>query len=432
MIKLIDLLLELGLTDHYKDRKTDRITNIKKVVVPKEALGEFTLDQIQEPLIKAIQNIAFTKLKALESQDVPLSQRYNVAYKFLIPVLESNNKQYPITIVSDVGVGKFYYVIIYKDSLITLVLSSSDDLYKDSTKHLERKSIDVPVKVLEPEGATYPINLDELMGVEKAKEEKIKEEDLPYKVRTDYRIGANFEHKTYGTGKIVATSSGNRGTADSRGMLDWVEVDFGKPYVSGGKVLKTRKIPNIYSSIYFDKQLKDKEDVIMEIRGRKTLHVYDFDDTLVKTTTPVIVIDKDGNKKEITSHEFATHKLQPGEKYDFSKFDAAIKGSKPILKNLTQIFNSLENPSIKTTILTARRIAFPIMKHLRDDYGIDVYVIGVGSSDPEVKADWIEKQVEKGYNDIKFVDDSQKNLDAVEKRLARYPDLDVTLINSLK
>jgi hypothetical protein len=248
MIKLLDLLLELGLTDHYKDRKTDRITNIKKVVVPKEALGEFTLGQIQKPLIKAIQNITFTKLKALESQDIPLSQGYNVAYKFLTPVLESNNKQYPITIVSDAGVGKFYYVIIYQNSLITVILSSSDDLYKDATKHLERKSLDIPVEVLEPEGATYPINLDELMGVKKAKEEKIKEEDLSYKVRTDYRIGANFEHKTYGTGKVVATSSGNRGTADSRGMLDWVEVDFGKPYVSKGELKKTRIINNIYTT----------------------------------------------------------------------------------------------------------------------------------------------------------------------------------------
>ena len=72
------------------------------------------------------------------------------------------------------------------------------------------------------------------------------------------------------------------------------------------------------------------------------------------------------------------------------------------------------------------------MKHLRDKYNINAYVVGVGSSDPEIKADWIENQVQKGYNDIKFIDDSQKNLDAVEKRLEEYSDIDVTLINSLK
>ena len=58
-------------------------------------------------------------------------------------------------------------------------------------------------------------------------------------------------------------------------------------------------------------------DKVTELKRKKTLHVYDFDDTLVKTDIPVIVIDKEGNKKEINSHEFATHQLQPGEKYDF-------------------------------------------------------------------------------------------------------------------
>jgi len=255
MIKLLDILLELNLTDHYNERKTGRVTNIDKVVVPKEALGEFTLSQIQEPLIKKIQDITFSKLEKLEkNKEISLSQSFYVTYKFLTPILKSTNgKKYPITIISKEGTGSFYYVIVYKDTLITLILSSSDDLYKDSIKHLERKNKDIPVKVLEYEN-TVQIDLDELMGVKKEKEEKeIKPEDLPYKVRTDYRIGANFEHKTYGIGKIVATSSGNRGTADSRGMLDWVEVDFGKPYLSGGKFLKTRKIPNIYSNIYFDK-----------------------------------------------------------------------------------------------------------------------------------------------------------------------------------
>ena len=68
-------------------------------------------------------------------------------------------------------------------------------------------------------------------------------------------------------------------------------------------------------------------NILKEIKGRKTLHVYDFDDTLVKTETSVYVVDNKGNKRALSSHEFATHKLQPGEKYDFSEFDAKIKGS---------------------------------------------------------------------------------------------------------
>jgi hypothetical protein len=258
MIKLIDILSELNLSDHYIERKKGRVTNIDRVVVSKEALGKFTLNQIQKPLIKKIQDIVFDRLKKLEPKDIPLSQNFNIVNKIFIPVLKSNGKKYPITIISKEGTGNFYYIVIHNNKLITIILSSSDDIYKDAIKHLERKDKDIPVKVLEYENALVQIDLDELMGEKKETEEKeIRKEDLPYKVRTDYRIGANLEHETYGTGKIVATSSGNRGTADSRGMLDWVEVDFGKPYLSGGKFLKSRKIPNIYSNIYFDNLLRE-------------------------------------------------------------------------------------------------------------------------------------------------------------------------------
>lgn len=173
-------------------------------------------------------------------------------------------------------------------------------------------------------------------------------------------------------------------------------------------------------------------DILNEVKGRKTIHIYDFDDTLVKTNTSVGIIDAEGNKRVLSSHEFATYKLKPGEKYDFSEFDAMIRGSQPILKNIKAIAQSLSNPSVKTTVLTARRLAFPVMKHLRDKYGVDAYVVGVAGANPDLKADWIENQVQKGYKNIKFVDDSQKNLDTVEKRLEKYPDVDLTLINPLK
>ena len=168
---------------------------------------------------------------------------------------------------------------------------------------------------------------------------------------------------------------------------------------------------------------------VSEAQG-KTLHVYDFDDTLVKTKANVIVKRLDGSKYELNSHDFATHKLKPGERYDFSNFDKIIHNSSPIKHHIDQIKQSLRNPSVKTTILTARRVAFPIMKHLRDNYDINAYVIAVGSSDPGVKADWIESQVQKGYRNIKFMDDSVKNLNAVGRRLSDKK-VNLTLINAL-
>jgi hypothetical protein len=180
------------------------------------------------------------------------------------------------------------------------------------------------------------------------------------------------------------------------------------------------------SSPYGSGYQKVKE--LNEVQG-KTLHVYDFDDTLVKTQSSVVVQRPDGSTYELDSHAFATHKLKPGEKYDFSNFDKIIKKSLPIMRNIQQIKKSLANPTIKTTILTARRVAFPIMKHLRDSYGINTYVVGTGSSDPEKKADWIEKQINRGYTNIKFMDDSLANLDAVQNRL-QDKNVNLTLINA--
>lgn len=168
--------------------------------------------------------------------------------------------------------------------------------------------------------------------------------------------------------------------------------------------------------------------LLLELSGKDTLHVYDFDDTLVKTDTNVIVIKADGTRQELNSHEYALYKPKPGDKFDFSNFDRVIAGSNPIHDNLAIIRQSLDMPNVKTTILTARRVAFPIMYHLRKKYGIDAYVIAVGSSNPEHKADWIEDQaVNHGYKKIRFFDDSLPNIMAVEKRMKRYPDVELEL-----
>ena len=59
------------------------------------------------------------------------------------------------------------------------------------------------------------------------------------------------------------------------------------------------------------------------------------------------------------------------------------------------------------------------------DSGIkDVFVVALGDNNPETKADWIEREMKnQGYDNIYFVDDSPKNVDAVRKRLNKYPNI---------
>jgi GTP-dependent phosphoenolpyruvate carboxykinase len=52
----------------------------------------------------------------------------------------------------------------------------------------------------------------------------------------------------------------------------------------------------------------------------------------------------------------------------------------------------------------------------------NLHVIALGDNNPEKKADWIEQKVkDEGYDDVFFVDDSLKNVEAVRKRLKDYP-----------
>jgi len=79
----------------------------------------------------------------------------------------------------------------------------------------------------------------------------VSKDSLDYKVRTDYRKGGDFRHKKYGVGTIVNTSSGVTGQPNQQGKLDWVDVDFHKSYIDGGKVQRIRRMPNVYATAYW-------------------------------------------------------------------------------------------------------------------------------------------------------------------------------------
>ena len=50
-----------------------------------------------------------------------------------------------------------------------------------------------------------------------------------------------------------------------------------------------------------------------------------------------------------------------------------------------------------------------------------IEIVALGSSNPQDKADWIEAQAKKGWNDIRFMDDSHKNIAAVRAMANNYP-----------
>ena len=156
----------------------------------------------------------------------------------------------------------------------------------------------------------------------------------------------------------------------------------------------------------------------------KKLRVFDFDDTLVKTTSFIYVTHADGKKQKLTPGQYAVYKERPGDVFDYTDFQKVtnpqiIKGYFELLKRM-----SASDSGRTIYILTARSAYKPVYDFIKDSGIRDVFVVALGDNNPESKADWIEREIKnQGYDNVYFVDDSSKNVDAVRKRLSKYPNI---------
>jgi|TARA_R110001583_G_scaffold43557_2_gene138612 hypothetical protein len=168
------------------------------------------------------------------------------------------------------------------------------------------------------------------------------------------------------------------------------------------------------------------KDILNE--GGKVLSVFDFDDTIAKSDAWVYVTRRGRTIKKLNPAEFAVYKPRPGEDFDFKDFDRKLQNPRLIKQNADLLRSQLEKArkaargTRKVTILTARRLGQPVTSFLKT-VGIDAYVVPLGSANPQDKADWIERQIKKGYDTIYFMDDSNKNIAAVKNMLNRYPNV---------
>ena len=169
-----------------------------------------------------------------------------------------------------------------------------------------------------------------------------------------------------------------------------------------------------------EKEMIKLKDILTE---GKSLFVFDFDDTLARSDAYIYVKKRDGKELTLDPAEYATYKEEPGDTFDFRDFNKLLNNPKVIKKNFKLLQRMLNNPNKKVTILTARKLAFPVRKFFKDEFGMDVYVVALGSNNPKDKSDWIEQHIKKGYTDIAFMDDSSKNIRAVDKLKSKYPDV---------
>lgn len=157
------------------------------------------------------------------------------------------------------------------------------------------------------------------------------------------------------------------------------------------------------------------------------LRIFDFDDTLARTDSKIVLLKNDGSRLEQTPGEWAVYKPQPGDEFDYSQFRGPLINPKEI-KEYTRILRGMigvTSPGRKNVILTARdsQARQGILDFLRD-INVDaskLELITLGSSDPMDKARYIEGKIGEGFDDVMFFDDSEKNIKAVNSLKSKYP-----------
>jgi hypothetical protein len=193
--------------------------------------------------------------------------------------------------------------------------------------------------------------------------------------------------------------------------------------------------------------------------ARRSIHVFDLDDTLIRTTALVRVLGPDGaERRALTPAEFTTHVLAEGETFDFTDFgNVGILARGVVVKYTRSIIEAILEHGTRSDfgILTARgdkRLHAPFLIRLfaglfgirlrnslifnladerfqRHKEGLGLPEPFAGRSyakltTPERKALVIGQDLAaRGYNDISLYDDSRENLQAFKVIQKAFPDV---------
>jgi len=167
--------------------------------------------------------------------------------------------------------------------------------------------------------------------------------------------------------------------------------------------------------------LKEYVKLLVEAPSHaRSLRVFDFDDTLVKTKSMVYVNHEGGTTSALTPGEFAVYEEKPGDKFDFGDFSKLVDPEE--IKWTVRMLRNLAKAGANVIILTARSVPGPAEQFL-EEAGLPPYqVVALGSSNPQKKAEYIAMRIERdNLERVEFFDDSQKNVAAVAALKLLYP-----------
>ena len=96
-------------------------------------------------------------------------------------------------------------------------------------------------------------------------------------------------------------------------------------------------------------------------RKKRNLHIFDFDDTLVKSDSKVIITHIDGSVDELTSSEYAKYVPRRGDEFNFENFEKYPDSIELIQHTYNNLIAAINKDGIRNVvILTARSNPAPV------------------------------------------------------------------------
>ena len=261
-----------------------------------------------------------------------------------------------------------------------------------------------------------------LIALDKAVNEKLNKAKLGTTMPLNWRLLENMWYERYFNPLVFKFDKG----INSADIVDLEGNTFQSRYninADGSPYTKVFK-PEAASVLAFDnkadKAMANARNSVKYSDKVKKARVFDFDDTLARSKSMVLVTMPDGSTKKINATEFALDAAtleQQGAEFNFDEFSKVIDGKKgPLFEVAKKIQDVKGSESI--FILTARpaNSAIAIQKFL-SELGLNIplrNITGLGDGKPEAKANWFVEKYGEGFNDFYFADDALKNVKAVK------------------
>lgn len=152
------------------------------------------------------------------------------------------------------------------------------------------------------------------------------------------------------------------------------------------------------------------------------LHVFDFDDTLVRSSSRVIVNRANGSRVFLTSEQYAGFVPKTDDDFDYSEFDKCPMEAVVIEEVLAELKAAIAlDGASSVVILTARQNPRPVRRFMKDLGLPEIKVIATGGSNsPTAKSDYILSRLESGnFDEVEIFEDNVKNIQTIKESVEK-------------